>query len=687
MAARNRLNCYVCNARFQPRVMVLIYGEAHAQKREIAVTRRNDLNHPGLEIDANTRICFNCNQSINREIRDLEADPTCIRLNVLKQTRNRYCLFCGEQRNTSRLSGNCRVKIFILRNIYAPPSVRSCPHHLDQNGFVQRLLLDGLEFVNRPYRLPGPELNNLLQVMRREARPDEPNFNDENSFTDDEFRCVTSISKAQFDDMYRYCEGNNENENHGRRVHRKDLLTFLCKLRQGLSDEFLKLIFKYSSRQAVSLAISTVRRCLMVQFVPENIGLNAINRQQYIEQHVTELANRLYNQNPELPVAIAYLDATYSYIPKSSNFRALRHSYSLHKGRHLVKPALIVAPDGYILDIQGPYFSDSANNDAAILQNEYENNINGIREWFENGDIFIFDRGYRDVLPYFENLGIRCKMPALLPRGQRQLDTEEANDCRLITKTRWLVEARNGHIKSMFKFFNDSIPMDHASHLGDFYRIAGAIINRYKDRIQMQEADGELAETMLRRAREPNVVQTRVENDHLERRNGGWVRLNENHAPNFPRLDIDYLKEITMGIYQINLSPSYIQDKLQREGTETFEFDERFDEPGLMRVRLYSRFRNAAKYQLFIAFRADDDPDERAAEHEPLIFGYYCTCKSGARTLGSCAHVASVLWFLGHARHQPHTRYPTTVLLDNVVDAAHRPRQRHVQEIQRLEEE
>lgn len=41
------------------------------------------------------------------------------------------------------------------------------------------------------------------------------------------------------------------------------------------------------------------------------------------------------------------------------------------------------------------------------------------------------------------------------------------------------VESRNGHIKLIFKFFQDTILMAHLIHLGDFYCIAGAIINRY----------------------------------------------------------------------------------------------------------------------------------------------------------------------------------------------------------------
>ncbi|EFN63420.1 hypothetical protein EAG_13279, partial [Camponotus floridanus] len=227
----------------------------------------------------------------------------------------------------------------------------------------------------------------------------------------------------------------------------------LCKLRQGLSDEFLKVIFHYPSRQTVSLTIQTVRRSLMQRFVPQNIGFQAITRNEFIERHVTDFANGLYNPQSNEPRIIAYIDGTYAYIHKSSNFRILRQSYCRHKGRHLVKPALIVAPDGYILTIQGPYFSDSRNNDAEMLRNEYARDGDAMRAWFQDGDIFVVDRGYRDTMPMLEALGIHVKMPPILEPGQRQFSTEQANKSRLVTKTRWIIEARNDHIKSVFKFF------------------------------------------------------------------------------------------------------------------------------------------------------------------------------------------------------------------------------------------
>ncbi|KAJ8684876.1 hypothetical protein QAD02_020669 [Eretmocerus hayati] len=99
----------------------------------------------------------------------------------------------------------------------------------------------------------------------------------------------------------------------------------------------------------------------------------------------------------------------------------------------------------------------------------------------------------------------------------------------------------------------------------------------------------------------------------------------------------------------------------------------RLPEPGLLRARVYSRFRNAAKHQMWITYQpVGVDHDENINENADPITGYYCICRSGARTLGTCAHVTSVLWYLGYARHEEQVSYPSQVLLNAIFDAAHR---------------
>ncbi|CAB0029036.1 unnamed protein product [Trichogramma brassicae] len=75
-------------------------------------------------------------------------------------------------------------------------------------------------------------------------------------------------------------------------------------MRQGLSDDLLNVIFQCSGRRGVSHIVEAVRQSLLLKFVPENLGLNAITRQNYIQHHVTAFSNRLYNDDPQVPVAI-----------------------------------------------------------------------------------------------------------------------------------------------------------------------------------------------------------------------------------------------------------------------------------------------------------------------------------------------------------------------------------------------
>lgn len=129
---------------------------------------------------------------------------------------------------------------------------------------------------------------------------DQRRFVEENSFTDAEFESFSPMTKQQYLELFDYCDKVSCPGGY-RYVSKKDLLMFLCKIRQGLYDNFLKVIFEYPSRQATSLAISSVRQSLMQRFVSTNIGLNAITRGDYVQRHVTDFANELYNPELHIP--------------------------------------------------------------------------------------------------------------------------------------------------------------------------------------------------------------------------------------------------------------------------------------------------------------------------------------------------------------------------------------------------
>lgn len=161
-----------------------------------------------------------------------------------------------------------------------------------------------------------------------------------------------------------------------------------------------------------------------------------------------------------------------------------------------------------------------------------------------DGDIFILDRGYRDAQPLFRELGIEYKIPVFLGRNQKQLFTEEANDSRLVTKTRWIVEARNGAYQVYILYFFDHVVIILIFIILVNSIIAGALINRYHPLILMEGVNAELARELLDKSREVNIVQARVEAERMCFRNAQWVHLHEGQLRDFPRLALECLQDL-----------------------------------------------------------------------------------------------------------------------------------------------
>ena len=303
MAFRNQLPCYICPNSFPPKQMSHIHGQENDVKRDIAISRRHSEGRPPSEVTAETRICIICNRAIVHKIVDVENNPSSVRLNVLSQTRKCRCLICNDQNNLHRLSVNCRVNVFVHSNVYIRDGVRYCSEHLDENYNLLIIFHYGLNFINRAIVIKGNEMQEFLLQLRLVAI-NPVRYEDENCFTDSEIKILTSVTKEQFLELFAYCDPlpRSENDRYFRVVSKKDLLAFLCKLRQGLAGEFLQVIFNYSSRQALSLTISTVRQPLNQRFVPENIGFVSITKENYIRYHVTDFSNELYNPEPNISI-------------------------------------------------------------------------------------------------------------------------------------------------------------------------------------------------------------------------------------------------------------------------------------------------------------------------------------------------------------------------------------------------
>ena len=113
----------------------------------------------------------------------------------------------------------------------------------------------------------------------------------------------------------------------------------------------------------------------------------------------------------------------------------------------------IVHPDGYIVDVIGPFQGNL--NDASIAKEILETN-NSLAIWLGGNGHTIVDRGFRDVIEVFQDLDYETHTPSFLKKGDKQHSTADANNSRMCTKIRWIVEAFHGRLKK-WRIFDDKI--------------------------------------------------------------------------------------------------------------------------------------------------------------------------------------------------------------------------------------
>ena len=673
---KGNLKCYVCESTAMPQQLRPLEGPEREHLRMVVElmreSRNNFLDHNVTETD---KICANCHINAQQRIAADEDKKQKVSFDVVNTRGLRACIFCQEKTHVTVIPFKARVKVFCDTAKFIVKSARICKHHLrPSDGTILPVFADQLTSSKRYIYLDSEEIEEWFYELRLQVKENTKGLSAFDELPDEDFKVLTSMTKENFHDILAQCKDGDPVPGEKHKMNSRDLLLFLVKLRQGLSDQFLKVLFGYRTRGNVSIRVRVVRKTLMARFVKKHLGLSAISRDSFVADHVSDFACKLYIHDFDdigrIKQAIVIVDGTYIYIPKSGNYRFARQSYSVHKHRHLIKPVMLVAPDGYILDVHGPYFADGKNNDASILKHHMEQDGLTLRAWLQPHDVLVVDRGYRDVIDYLDSIGVDHEMPEYLRRNMKQHTVEEANRSRLVTKLRWVVEARNGHVKTIFKFFRDTVPASQVEHIGDYFRIACALINAYHPPIDMFGATEEMAERLLQKAREPNKLMEKIEREKLksDTTSSPWFKMDAAEClPGFPRLDLDYLRDLTFGVYQIHQAKSYVHDKLTRDNE--YEIKINLRTMGILRARIYSRHTNQQKYEAWVWYRETAPELQDTGED---IKGWCCDCKAGARTVGCCAHVASVIWYLGYARHLPVLPAPSDRLFSTIQDAGNR---------------
>jgi hypothetical protein len=156
------------------------------------------------------------------------------------------------------------------------------------------------------------------------------------------------------------------------------------------------------------------------------------------------------------------------------------------------------------------------------------------------------------------------------------------------------------------------------------------------------------------------------------------INFGQDYLDDFPHLSEEDLRSITLGSYQLRQARSYYAEHIKTDGRYVIEVCKHVGplsltshgfsvgDPMLIRGRIQSRHRSATKYFVYIlidrAIEIDEDKDGVDS-----VSGYSCSCPNGLRTVGCCAHIATVLWYLGFARHESEILIPAE-FLNNVCE-------------------
>ena len=428
--------------------------------------------------------------------------------------------------------------------------------------------------------------------------------------------------------------------------NREQALTiYLTKLRRALTNEDLAKMYNISVDN-VKNCVKKIRKELYENMVKQKLGLKNMSREM-LASHNCPMVNALHCRAPGSISIMA--DGTYIYIQKSADNDFQWKTFSVQKGRHLVKPMILICSDGYIIDGFGPY--EATKNDATIMTEILEKEKDQFERLFKDGDVMIVDRGFRDAKAALEQRGFVVKMPTCTHSHQATLTTQQANETRITTAVRWRIECINGKLKQ-YKLLDHVRPNRTLQSLRSDCKIACALINEYFKPMQMDHQTAtDRVDKMLNRLSTQNLLLEEVDNLNLDRHRKNFKTLTAEDCLEFPKLTKQDLINITLGSYQIKMAKSYVSAHLDNEGKYSFQICTDQDEPGLLRAEVHSRHKHNTFYKVYVKYQ----PNGRGSD---AIIGYVCRCKVGSRTVGCCSHITSVLWFLGYARYKGPIKRP-----------------------------
>lgn len=570
-----------------------------------------------------------------------EISPT-LDLNIGRCTAShRTCAFrsCAVTKNLRNIDRRVRKKMLQDHRFYIPSEARACVIHYESKAWND---LNNFGEAKKTYK--KRQIEDMVDLLRSQDTPNDGLNVD--CFTSD-MKIATGLDAKQFQELFDSIPLLQTKYKDNISRARSALYTYMLRLRTGQTLEQIASGLR-KSHTTVIRRLNTVREVLIKHFVPPQ--LNSICARNQLLANTSEMSRILYC-NSDTDKVVLVLDGTYIYIENSGNQSFQKKTYTQQKKRNFIKIMMCVTTNGKIVFVSGPYAA--VENDAKILNTILDKNKCHVFSQLQPGDVCLVDRGFRDCVEVLKSKLLDVRIPECIPKQKKQLTTMQANRSRLVTKCRYVVEARNGHMKCVWRMFKMVWTTKALPHLMDDFRIGAALLNKFfRNILTDKNLSAEVANRMLQRSHEPNKIAKIIDQATFQSNLKTFQSVD--NFDMFPEMTEDDLFLFALGVYQIAQARNYCTRHLTENGGrfvcyvcprdiclryfESLATEQ--SQLNLFYIQLLSRHVNNSTYRTYLLIDSNKVGNQ-------CVIGYYCGCKIGSRTVGCCSHVMCMIWYLG----------------------------------------
>ncbi|XP_054708719.1 uncharacterized protein LOC129218465 [Uloborus diversus] len=300
------------------------------------------------------------------------------------------------------------------------------------------------------------ELNFLRKELEK-CREHECNvkFAADNITNDEQMRSVTGFTKDRFVALYNFLNIEEDLVQNAKLSQSEQFFLFMVKLRTGITNEFLAILFKVSD--------TTVSRYFthVVTVIYQKLSLlNIWPSRELIQSHMPEQI-RAENRNCRVIV-----DCTEFKIQQPSNPAQQQVTFSNYKNCNTLKAMIGISPSGAITFVSDLYCGSISDKELFIRS--------GMLQKLEPEDMVMADKGFR-IDKELQAKQCTLKTPTFL--GDRiQFPVLERENNNMLSNNRVHVERAIGRIK-FFKYFEGDLPYTALHNANEVFFIASNFVN------------------------------------------------------------------------------------------------------------------------------------------------------------------------------------------------------------------